>query len=103
MKLFNIRGAVLVPLLAVSCATAAPATEAVPAPAAGAPEQAAPEGETTLAARNTKPNVICTTVRVTGSHIPKRRCTTRAQREEMRKSAEDLMRRTQRSTGLPGD
>lgn len=37
----------------------------------------------------------CDVIKVTGSHLPTKRCTTTAQREKERKSAEEMLHRQQ--------
>jgi hypothetical protein len=103
MRLFHVALAVPLLLFAVACAPAASTTEAAPGAATEPAAEATPEVEAATATGQSEPDVVCTKVEKTGSRIPKRRCTTRAQREEMRKSAEDFMRRAQRPTGVPGN
>jgi hypothetical protein len=45
--------------------------------------------------------VVCTTERSVGSHIPTRICTTRAQRDEQARAGQDAVRRMNRPSAQP--
>ena len=91
--------ALLTPLLVIaisSCATtSAPTQENEPVVA----EKAVYPGEQAEMSTDKgdqEPDVICKMVKKTGSNIKKKVCTTRAEREAMRRSAEDFVRKAQR-------
>lgn len=77
-------------LAAVACALAF----ALPALAAEAPKKASKPAPQ-------KPNVVCTYETPTGSHFPKKICTTQEHRTERRNADQEAMRNTQNNRGAP--
>ena len=55
-------------------------------------------------AKEKDPDVVCETVHVTGSNIPRQRCTTRLQRDREREEAQRVIRGVEgRRPGLSGN
>ncbi len=96
--------------LAVGCAaTSETAPEPPAAPEAVAMPKAMYPGDEPVdqvaEAPTDEPDIICRWVRPTGSRIKKKHCTTRKQREEMRKNARDFYERARTpdpTAGEPG-
>ena len=88
MRLLSLALGVL--FVSSGCATTTGSTTDEPVVA----EAATSGGEAAVEEQEEEPDIVCRRVAVTGSRIKKKVCTTRAQREEMRKGAREFMERS---------
>lgn len=90
--------------LILGCATASPppqsASGAAPSTQAqavtGDPDAQKPEASGTAVAKKDKDKLVCESVQVTGSRIPKRVCRTQQQIDQERESAQKALRESER-------